>query len=320
MTNIATRCPECKSAFQVESDQLSIAAGSVRCGVCLTIFKAADHIEELASNELNVGYMPYVLDNHADLNAATENLQQEIDGLLGLNLDIDGQLEEVIRTDINEVLGLSEESNNGEYIDQWVSSETNFSNILDEAIERTEPSMPLSAINPFDDQPSTPTSKTNKNKKSWLAALAITLPIVFIGALSLIYLNSATLSQDPKYRDAMIILCQHTQCTIEEYRDTDKLELSQLRVRSHPQQAKTISVSLSIKNLAEFYQPFPSLRIRFTNLDNKLVAQHILQPQDYLSTAQRKQPTLPPQQNNSIAIELADPGTSATNYSMELVD
>ena len=329
MTNIATRCPECKSAFQVESDQLNIAAGSVRCGVCLTIFKAADHIEKLASNELNVGYMPYVLDNHADLNAATENLQQEIDGLLGLDLDIDGQLDEVIRTDINEVLGLSEESNNGEYIDQWVSSETNFSNILDEPIERTEPSMPLSAINPFDDQPSTPTdkirankTKTNKNqsKKPWLAALAITLPIVFVGALLLIYLNSATLSQDPKYRGAMISLCQYTQCTINEYRDLDKLELSQLRVRSHPQQAYTISVSLSIENLAKFYQPFPKLRIRFTDLDNKLVAQHILQPQDYLSTKQRTKPTMSPRQINSIAIELVDPGTTATNYSVELVN
>ena len=210
-----------------------------------------------------------------------------------------------------------------------MSSETNFSNILDEAIERTEPSMPLSAINPFDDQPSTPTdkirankTKTNKNqsKKPWLAALAITWPIVFVGALLLIYLNSATLSQDPKYRGAMISLCQYTQCTIKEYRDIDKLELSQLRVRSHTQQANIISVSLSIENLAKFYQPFPKLRIRFTDLDNKLVAQHILQPQDYLSTKQRTKPTMSPRQINSIAIELVDPGTTATNYSVELVN
>ena len=149
MNNIVTRCPECKSAFRVEPDQLNTAAGMVRCGVCLTVFEAADHIEKLDADEASVGYMPNVLDHHDDLNTAAENLQQELDGLLGTDL------ETAISTDINEVLGLSPESsprdpNQG--LDQWATEETRFSNILDEMIERAEPDLPMPLTNPVADE------------------------------------------------------------------------------------------------------------------------------------------------------------------------
>ena len=42
MGHIITRCPKCSTAFRVTSVQLSVANGSVRCGFCLTVFKAFD--------------------------------------------------------------------------------------------------------------------------------------------------------------------------------------------------------------------------------------------------------------------------------------
>lgn len=42
-TNI-TRCPHCQTTFRIRLEQLAAAKGAVRCGSCLQVFKAADHI------------------------------------------------------------------------------------------------------------------------------------------------------------------------------------------------------------------------------------------------------------------------------------
>lgn len=44
MTQMVTRCPKCATAFRITSTQLESAKGSVRCGSCLHIFKAQEHI------------------------------------------------------------------------------------------------------------------------------------------------------------------------------------------------------------------------------------------------------------------------------------
>jgi len=39
-----TQCPHCGTSFRVSEEQLSIANGSVRCGACLQVFSARNHI------------------------------------------------------------------------------------------------------------------------------------------------------------------------------------------------------------------------------------------------------------------------------------
>lgn len=44
MDTLVTRCPACSTAFNVNSQQLASAKGAVRCGSCLQVFKATDHV------------------------------------------------------------------------------------------------------------------------------------------------------------------------------------------------------------------------------------------------------------------------------------
>ncbi len=39
-----TQCPHCNTSFRVRNEQLAIANGSVRCGACLQVFSARNHI------------------------------------------------------------------------------------------------------------------------------------------------------------------------------------------------------------------------------------------------------------------------------------
>lgn len=43
-TQMVTRCPQCATAFRITSAQLQSAKGAVRCGSCLHVFKALDHV------------------------------------------------------------------------------------------------------------------------------------------------------------------------------------------------------------------------------------------------------------------------------------
>lgn len=49
MTQMVTRCPKCATAFRITSTQLESAKGSVRCGSCLHIFKAREHLLNITS-------------------------------------------------------------------------------------------------------------------------------------------------------------------------------------------------------------------------------------------------------------------------------
>jgi predicted Zn finger-like uncharacterized protein len=40
-----TRCPHCQTTFRIRLEQLAAAKGAVRCGSCLQVFKAADHLD-----------------------------------------------------------------------------------------------------------------------------------------------------------------------------------------------------------------------------------------------------------------------------------
>lgn len=43
-TKMVTRCPQCNTSFRITATQLQSARGAVRCGACLHIFKARDHL------------------------------------------------------------------------------------------------------------------------------------------------------------------------------------------------------------------------------------------------------------------------------------
>ena len=39
-----TQCPHCGTSFRVRTEQLAVANGSVRCGACLQVFSARNHV------------------------------------------------------------------------------------------------------------------------------------------------------------------------------------------------------------------------------------------------------------------------------------
>ncbi|MCY4263793.1 MAG: zinc-ribbon domain-containing protein [Gammaproteobacteria bacterium] len=67
-----TQCPKCGSSFNINAAILSMAEGRVRCGACLAVFNAKDHIvvpnqqdAQLPQESVFIGNKPEVFFNPA---------------------------------------------------------------------------------------------------------------------------------------------------------------------------------------------------------------------------------------------------------------
>lgn len=74
-----TICPDCNASFNVTEQQLSVAKGKVRCGSCLHVFNAVDHIDgEIAP--------PVLTSDHPSSEMGIQNISAEEDEAWALKL------------------------------------------------------------------------------------------------------------------------------------------------------------------------------------------------------------------------------------------
>lgn len=285
MPDIITSCPDCNIAFRALPSQLSAAGGLVRCGTCLLVFKAQDHLQQPGEDPNNIKYMPYVLDGFSDL---PEDAEYEIEGQLSRDLD------------------------------QQIGDELESLNVDDMPAQFTDqaPSML------FDDELIANSSQKKSTSKllSLLGATAILLVGSVLLAAQAVHFNSANLSLNPEYRRLVQKFCAYTDCPIAEYRDLSKIEVSQFIVQDHPQHYGALSINLLISNKAGYEQRFPSLVIRFNDLNDAPVAQRIFTAPEYLQGRLANAIIMPRNQQIHINLEIMDPGDKATSYAIELAD
>jgi len=152
------------------------------------------------------------------------------------------------------------------------------------------------------------------------------LIVMLVGAIMLAaqysYFFSRELSQTETYRKPLIEFCRYSGCTVELFRDIDKLAVRQLLVQSHPSQPGALTVDLAIENLGLFDQPYPKIALQFSDMENQLVAERILLASEYLQDDTQSlvtEPMLIPRgKQRRVNFSLVDPGTTAINYSVEL--
>jgi predicted Zn finger-like uncharacterized protein len=301
MSDIVTRCPECQIAFRAEPSQLSAAGGLVRCGTCLAVFNAEKYIEQPDSESLNVEYLPYVLDKFDDLGGATDQLEEELNNVLNERLD------QEIDHEIMDAELVSSAENHGKFAD-----------ILDQILEDSVTDQ-TDIPNPFtiDEVLTDPAPVSTRSRLPTVAALLVALSLL---AGAFVYVNSARLSLNPQYRSALQTLCQYAQCAIAEYRDLSEIEVTQFTVLSDPQLLGSIRMQLLIVNRAAFSQRLPGLKILFTDLEQLPVAQQIIPAAEYQLHLQTQGKLMKPGQRSKIEMQLADPGATAINYAIELLD
>jgi len=173
--------------------------------------------------------------------------------------------------------------------------------------------------NEFDQQQ---TAIKDKTPNRVIAKLIIILLGALVLAAQYSYFFSRELSQTEAYRKPLSSFCKHLGCSLDLFRDIDKLRVRQFMVQSDPNQPGVLVVDLIIENRAQFHQPFPKIALRFADMQNQTVAERVFLAREYLahnSTSLPAKPKLIPKgKQRRVNFRLVDPGIKAVNYSVAL--
>ena len=143
------------------------------------------------------------------------------------------------------------------------------------------------------------------------------LILVLIGQYA--YFNRNELSQYPELRPWLTQFCALVSCNTPLRRDVSRISLVNRLVQSHPSQPNALLIEATLVNEADFPQPYPLLEIRFSDLNNQLVAGRRFRPSEYLPAGTSFQAGMPPHQPVHISLEIADPGKEAVSFQFELM-
>ncbi len=154
----------------------------------------------------------------------------------------------------------------------------------------------------------------------WVVANAL-LALLLLAQLA--YAQREELAQRPAWRPWVELLCAAAGCELPPRRDLGRLRLEERRVEADARQPGVLQVEALLVNEAPFAQPYPLLELRFTDLQDRLVAGRRFRPREYLPPRLRPgeatRASLAPGQAVRIRLRLRDPGPEAVNYSFDLL-
>lgn len=177
------------------------------------------------------------------------------------------------------------------------------------------PTSSYTLTNAFEPEPLELTYEASATRRwvssfGWLAGnIALLLLLVFqVG-----YIKFDSWSRIEPYRQWYALACPMFACTLPAVDDFNKIKIS-LVVRADPSNSAVLQADAILINSAEFNQPFPPLALRFSDINDQVVAERVFLPSEYLRGELSGSTEIPPNQPVQIRLELADPGQSAVNY------
>lgn len=150
----------------------------------------------------------------------------------------------------------------------------------------------------------------------WLAGISATA-LLLLAQYS--WFNADRLAANPSLRHAIAQFCALTRCHLPTQQDLGRIDNSNLMVFKHPTTPGVLILDTILTNQADFAQPYPRLKVTFSNFQDQLVAQYQFLPREYLGDDIASDTLMPPTQPVRLSLELADPGEQAVNYKIELL-
>jgi predicted Zn finger-like uncharacterized protein len=342
-SGLVTRCPECSTSFRVTEDQLAVANGAVRCGACLQVFSATDHLvegveslqseasgeqvqsitpevrgmtaEDWAEIEADDAWEEDTLDGESaseseDLDEQTQEEFPEVDVLYEAP-DIPGEeLEtheagEAVREETLLETADEDESGNLDPVDWEINVSGEADAFEGEIRVSVDPAELVANVSP---------SKTRRMRTwSLLAVLALAALV-----MQFAWFEMESLSQRADLRSGFLKACNALGCEVPDYADRRVMRAGDLIVRSHPDVENALAIDATVANLGPFRQAFPNLVLRFDAMDGTPVAARIFSPADYLAGELSGLKYVPGNTEVHISLEIVDPGNEAVNYSLSI--
>lgn len=145
----------------------------------------------------------------------------------------------------------------------------------------------------------------------------IALIAVLLGQYA--YFNREELAQYPELRPWLTQLCDTFGCDVPLQKDPGRISLANRVVQSHPGHEHALLIDATLVNEAAFVQAYPQVELRFSDLNNQLVAGRRFRPAEYLPPGTDIKKGMAPREPVKFSLEIADPGKQAVSFQFNLL-
>lgn len=145
----------------------------------------------------------------------------------------------------------------------------------------------------------------------WIGGCAV---LAVLLAAQLAWANRVSLADNPNLRPALARLCATLPCRLPPKQDLSRLTLLSRDIRPHPSVPGALIISATIRNDADFTQPYPLIRIALSDLDENEIAMRRFRPAEYVGDPKTRAAGLAPGATIAVAFEVEDPGKNAVAF------
>lgn len=348
-----TQCPHCTTRFRVNSQQLFVAQGAVRCGSCMQVFNARLSLEQDIEEP---PLLPVEPADQYDGNDQLDALQIHDDMDIDLDSpDFEQELARLARMEAEQeplkqnaplpdpVFSAAETSDwqletINPATDEQPLPEDDPPLFAGDSISADEPQPDDSAANWAQNDSHRHEPSLASDELDAIASETLYLEwqpgqrsrhgllwsmLSLLAALGLVtqysYYNFDSLARQAYSRPWLERACTVLGCRLPEQVDVSLIASSNLIVRPHADFANALSVDAIIYNRAGFSQPFPLLQLNFTDSARQLVASRTFSPAEYLGGELAGRNSMPAQVPIRIALDVLVPDARASSYNLQFL-
>lgn len=352
-----TQCPNCQTTFRVTSEILRVAHGQVRCGRCQTQFDALERlIEETDAGEVESGrYLRPPRSSQpaarSDQPAPESNAIEVEESETQEDITLEGRHIEITGTyRVLDESGRGEPQVRQEITEEWVEIDAVDDAIAtdDEAIDVREE---FDATPDIDAQPASPDIERNPHEETEANAAPLrvyrthtepavadldlfspqprraaaapawkmlAVPLVLLMVVQLVHNCRSTLARHPQLGAPLIGIYRGVGLPLTPDWNLHAYEIRQWVVAADPATPGTLKVRASIKNLGEFAQPYPLLKLVLEDRWGEQVRAREFEPAEYLDPTTSPDRLLGPAQQANATIAIVDPGPDAEGFRFDV--
>lgn len=144
--------------------------------------------------------------------------------------------------------------------------------------------------------------------------LALLVALLAQGA----WLGRDRLAALPSLRPLLADACARVGCALPVFRDLAAIRVIDARVTSHPDYAQALLAVVTLDNTAPLAQPWPRLGVALTDAGDRVVAERLFAPAEYLPAERRGDPEFAAGDAIELRLPLADPGLEAAGFRFAL--
>jgi predicted Zn finger-like uncharacterized protein len=317
-----TQCPGCSTRFSVNERQLTVASGKVRCGVCLKVFKAHEHIpvpeealEDFQSESILKTEQPVKSPTVPEPTPAPLTAEKR-SGVAKRSASPGKKTRPTKKVDIDTLANQLDAFDNGTKGSAKTKKSSGPSSMDDPSFDQEAiPFIPSESIILEGQIP--PNKRSSTSPLRFVQWGLVGILVLLLGAQSLYLMRDQGL-RSATWQGVYHTLYQWIGQTPPAQFNPEAIRVYEIHLQPHETLGDALRLSFLLQNRAEKDQPFPALQLTFTDIKERKVASRIFQPWDYVDLSRFDQHLMPSTRPIQIQLDILNPGIRAVGYQVDV--